>query len=196
MVGGEPSEGSRRYCGTVHQLYRAIRMWFRRNGPRLPLHGVSRVPFRTWPSDIDIFKHMNNGVYFSILDHGRSDILYRTGLAAKLRAAGLYPVVAGETMTFRKSLLPWQAFVIESRVVGFDERSSYMEQRFVADGEIYARAFIRSRFLRKSGGTVSIAELGELLGMDVSARPDPWLIEWGQRTALPPTRAEAPSEWR
>ena len=170
-------------------------MWLRRNGPRLPLDGVSRVRFRTWPSDIDTFRHMNNGVYFSILDHGRSDILYRTGLAAKLRTAGIYPVVAGETMTFRKSLLPWQAFVVESKVAGYDERSSYIEQRFVADGEIYARAFIRSRFVRTTGGTVTIAELGKELGVDVSSRPDPWLIEWGERTALPPTRAPSPSDW-
>jgi len=170
-------------------------MWFRRNGPRLELDAVSRVPFRTWPSDIDYFGHMNNGVYFSILDQGRLDLLNRTGLAAKLRAAGVYPVVAGETMTFRKSLLPWQAFVVETKVAGYDERSSYIEQRFVVDGEIYARAFIRSRFLRKSGGTVSVSELGKELGVDVSSRPDPWLIEWGERTALPPTRAPSPSDW-
>jgi acyl-CoA thioesterase FadM len=176
----------------VHQLYRVIRMWLRRGGPKLELYGVSRVRFRTWPSDIDVFRHMNNGVYFSILDHGRSDMLFRTGLAAQLRAAGVYAVVAGETMTFRKSLLPWQAFVVETTVAGFDERSIYLEQRFVVDGEIYAKAFIRSRFLRTSGGTVSIAAE---LGVDVSARPDPWLIEWAERTALPPSRAAAPSEW-
>jgi hypothetical protein len=54
----------------------------------------------------------------------------------------------------------------------------------------------RGRFLKKSGGTVSVAELSELTGIDVSALTAPqWVTEWAADVALPSTRDAAPSEW-
>lgn len=160
------------------------------------MHDVGRVSMRVLPSDLDVLGHMNNGVYFSIMDLGRMDLMVRTGLWPKMRASGYYPVMANETMTFRKSLQPWQKFVLESKIIGYDAKAVYMEQRFVVGGEIFASATTRARFLKKTGGTVSMHELGQLVGVDSTSMPPPeWIAHWTANVTLPPTRGPAPSEW-
>ncbi|CAN5165154.1 thioesterase family protein [soil metagenome] len=168
----------------------------RRRSP-LGMHDLGTVRFRVLPTDLDILGHMNNGVYFSIMDLGRVDLMIRAGAWSRLRAAGIYPVMASETMTFRKSLQPWQLFDLETRLVGYDEKGSvFTEQRFVVDGEIYASAMTRARFLKKGGGTVSLQQLAEVMGLDAASfNPPEWVARWAADVALPSTRAEAPSTW-
>ncbi|WP_082487173.1 acyl-CoA thioesterase [Leifsonia sp. Root112D2] len=167
-----------------------------RFGPRLGHYDVARTRFRVLPTDLDILRHMNNGVYLSIADIGRFDMLDRSGVWAIFTARGWYPVVASETITFRKSLTLGQRFTVESRVLGFDDKAVFVEQRFVVHGEIYAQAFIKGRFLKKTGGTVSIAELLDALGVVPTELTVPtWIERWGADAALPPTRAAAPSVW-
>jgi len=167
-----------------------------RRRPRLATSDVGRLTMRVLPNDLDVQRHVNNGVYLSLMDLGRIDLLVRTGAWQRMRARGIYPVIASETISFRKSLTLWQRYVLETRIVGYDERAVYVEQRFVVAGEIYARAHLRGRFLKASGGVVNIAELAEVLGMPVAelARPE-WVDRWAQDVALPSTRAEAPSIW-
>jgi acyl-CoA thioesterase FadM len=172
-----------------------------RFGPRLGHYDVVNTHFRVLPTDQDILRHMNNGVYLSIMDIARFDMLHRTGVWATFVEKGWYPVVVAETISFRKSLQLWQRFTIESRILGFDAKAVYVEQRFVrpdADGrpEIYAQGFIRGRFLKRGGGVVSIDELTEALGVapaDVTV-PE-WLLAWSDEVTLPGTRAPAPSMW-
>ena len=167
-----------------------------RRASALDATAVSRVRLRVLPTDLDVLGHMNNGVYLSIMDLGRMDLLVRTGSWKRLNALGMYPVMANETISFRKSLQPWQRFDLETRIVGIDERAVYCEQRFVVDGEIYAQAMTRGRFLRKGGGVVSIEDLTRLLEVDAAHFPPPeWVKRWAQDVALPSTRAEAPSTW-
>jgi acyl-CoA thioesterase FadM len=167
-----------------------------RLGPRIGHYDVAETRFRVLPTDLDILNHMNNGVYLSIADIGRFDLLVRNGIWAIFKARGWYPVVASETITFRKSLELWQRFTIQSRILGFDERAVYVEQRFVVNGEIYTQAFIRGRFLKRAGGVVSIDELVDAVGPVPNGPGVPtWLVNWGADAALPPTRAEAPSVW-
>jgi Predicted thioesterase len=173
-----------------------LHMLSSRVGPRLGHYDVARTRFRVVPTDLDVLRHMNNGVYLSIADIGRFDLLIRNGVWAIFGARGWYPVVASETITFRKSLTLWQRFTVESRVLGFDDKAVFVEQRFVVRGEIYAQAFIKGRFLKKSGGTVTIAELLDALGVAPEQVAVPaWIQRWGADAALPPTRAAAPSVW-
>jgi acyl-CoA thioesterase FadM len=167
-----------------------------RRRPKLHVHDVARKRFRVWPADIDFLNHMNNGVYLSIMDLGRMDLLIRAGAWTELRRRGIYPVVVSETISFRKSLQPWQKYTVESHVAGYDQKAVYLEQRFVVNGEIYAQGFIRGRFLKKTGGTLSTNELAEVLGVDRSELTLPsWLERWSGEVALPNTREPAPSEW-
>ena len=173
-----------------------IHMIRSRLASRLEIRDIGRVRLQVLPTDLDVLGHMNNGIYFSLMDLGRLDLLVRAGAWKKLSAVGYYPVMANETISFRKSLKPWQRFVLETRVIGVDDRAVYVEQRFTVDGEIHASAMTRGRFLKKSGGTVSVAELAELLGLDVSDLiPPRWVLAWADHVALPSTRQAAPSQW-
>jgi len=170
-------------------------------GPRLGHFDVARTNFVTLPTDQDILRHMNNGVYLSIMDVARFDLLHRTGVWAIFKKRGWYPVVVSETISFRKSLTVGQRFTVESRILGFDAKAVYVEQRFVrpdAGGvlEIYAHGYIRGRFLKRTGGIVTIDELLDGLGVAPENVTVPeWLLEWSRNAAAPATRAPAPSIW-
>ena len=181
----------------MNLIFRTALQWFRsRRASKLHVHDVGRTGFRVVPTDLDVLGHMNNGVYFSIMDLGRMDLMIRAGAWTALSKHGFYPVATNETISFRKSLQPWQRFTLESRIVGYDDKAVFVEQRFVVKGEIFARAFMRGRFLKKSGGTVSVAELTEVLGIDPAEVTLPaWLAGWSDNVALPTTRERAPSEW-
>jgi len=175
-------------------------LFLSRRKPDLDHYEVARTNFITLPTDLDINRHMNNGVYFSIMDVARFDMLVRNGVWAIMREKGWYPVVASETITFRKSLNLWQRFTIESRILGFDTKAVYVEQRFVRPGpggvpEVFAQGFIRGRFLRKTGGIVPVPELIEAFGAVEGDGLPEWIERWGADVALPATRAEAPSVW-
>ena len=167
-----------------------------RRGPRLGLHDVAVRHERVWLTDIDELRHMNNSVYLGLLDHARLDLLLRSGAWAAIRAAGIYPVVTTQTISYRKSLELGDRYEIQTRIAGYDERQVYIEQRFVRAGEVTAVAFVAGRFLRDKGGVVTMAELGEVTGVDVGARPIPaWMAEWAAATRLPSTKDPAPSLW-
>ena len=157
---------------------------------------VGRLTMRAWPSDVDILRHINNGVYLTLADFGRYDLLVRSGVWANLTRLRWYPVVANATISYRKSIQVWQKYVLETRLIGVDAVAAYLEQRFTVDGEVYARLILRTRFLKRAGGTVSVAELSEALGVDPSSLTLPdWISGWADDVALPSTKAPAPSEW-
>ena len=187
----------------MHMIFRTLwHMWFvGPRGRRLRFDEVSRSRFRVWPTDLDVLGHMNNGKYLSIMDVARFDLIQRNGVMDVFKRENWYPVVVGQTISYRKSLNPWKRFWIESRIIGFDEQAVYMEQRFVRrpDGrtpEIYARAIVRARILRRGGGVVPIDEVIEKSGADRASFSLPEeVLAWGASTRLPSTRAEAPSVW-
>lgn len=149
--------------------------------PRLSLWSTAVTPFRVWPTDLDIIVHMNNAKYLAIMDLARMDLMMRSGAWAKLQQRGWYPVVAGQTISYFKSLNPWQRFEVHTRILGLDDRWGYLEQRFMRGETLYARAIVRSRFLKKTGGSVNHDELEEIFGsLDQGAGIPEWVHEWAR----------------
>ena len=133
--------------------------------------GPCRTPFRVWPSDLDVLRHVNNGVYFSLMDVARVDLIRRAGLFGKLRERGWYPVALAETIQFRRSLTLFQRFEIVTRVLGWDEKALLIEQRFERRGEVLALAFVRARFLQRGGGGVAPGAIVGLAGLSADVPP-------------------------
>ena len=176
------------------RLLWALISW-RSRGP-LSVWDMGSRPFRVWPSDLDIFNHKNNGKYLSLLDLGRFDILMRSGAWKALGKKNWYPVVVAETITFRKSLAPWMKFHIESQIVGWDAEAFYAEQRFTVDGEIYASAIVRLRFLARPRGVVTPQMILEYLGEPARQVVLPqWISQWAKTVSLPKGKEPAPSVW-
>ena len=133
--------------------------------------GPCRTPFRVWPTDLDLLRHVNNGVYLSIMDLARVDLMMRSRMSGAIRARGWYPVVVAETIQFRRSLNLFEAFEIETRVLGWDEKAIVLEQQFFRRQEAVAHALVRARFLAKRGGAVSPRELVAVMGLPEQAPP-------------------------
>ena len=148
---------------------------------------------RVLPNDIDFAGHMNNGVYFTMADLGRIDLAIRSGWARAQVRHRVSPVVMQETMTFRTSLQPLQAFELHTHLAGWDRISVFYEQRFVVDGQVCAQALVRARFLQRGKG-VDPDRLWQLLRIDppLSSVPD-WAKGWGDGARLPSPRADAPA---
>ncbi len=180
----------------MHLILRTLlQLFVSRRRPALSIWDPGSVAMRVLPTDIDIALHMNNGMYFSAFDLGRFDLLVRSGAWRQLRRRKWSPVAAGETITFRKSLQLGRRYSIESRIIGLDERAIYFEQRAVAGGEIFARAFIATRLVSPSG-PVSNEEILRIFGPPPEGTRLPeWIHRWRLDTALPSTRRPAPHSW-
>lgn len=185
------------YTRGVNKLLRTLwRVLRSRRRPPVTVTEVARLDLRVRPTDIDVLGHMNNGVYLSIADLGRLDLLARCGMWAQMRRHGWYSVVQNATITYRRSLDAGQRYTLETRFVGVDERSVYVEQRFVVDGQIAARLHVRWRFLRRGGGNVPMPEFLDASGLAANAPEVPgWIARWNADVALPPARTDAPSVW-
>ncbi len=139
---------------------------------RLGLFEEGRLALRVWPHDLDTNRHMNNGRYLTLMDLGRVDLVARDGLGALLLKHRWQPVVAAQTIRYRRSLLPFRRFELCSRTVCWDERSLYLEQRFESHGQLAARAFVRVMF-KGPEGTVPPARIAGLLGERPQSPPMP-----------------------
>ena len=143
--------------------------------------GPCRTPFRCWLTDLDVFGHMNNSRYFSLMDLARFDLMRRSGLLAKLEKASWYPVVVAETITFKKMLKPWVQFEIETTVLGWDNKAFLLRQCFLDGDKVIADAIVRARFLKRSGGSVKVEELLNLAGVtEESPAIEPWIMAWNE----------------
>ena len=159
---------------------------------RLPLRGriafwdTSVTHFRVWPTDLDAIGHMTNSKYLSLLDLGRIDLMTRSGAWSRITEQGWYPVVAAQTIRYRRSLMPWQKFTVHTRVLGADDRALYFDHEFRVGDVVYARALAQSRMLRKGGGHVGGDEwLALIPGMPELELPA-WAATWAHtvRTSL------------
>ena len=92
------------------------------------------TPFRVWPNDLDVLRHMTNGRYFTILDLARVDLMIRSRVWPQIKRQGWYPVVTLETMRFHRSLELWDRYDVATRVIGWDERHVFLDQAFIRDG--------------------------------------------------------------
>lgn len=124
----------------------------------------SVTAMRVRPADLDIYLHVNNGTYLQMMDVARTNYIADLGGFPLLKGKGWYPVVAAQTVTYRRSMTLGQRFAITTRVVGWDERVVYLEQVFTRGEELCARGLVAGRFLtRGSGARVPAPEVIGLL---------------------------------
>lgn len=147
--------------------------------PRLKFFDLARTDFRVLPSDLDTNLHMNNGVYLSLMDLARTDLVLRTGLFRVVKEKGWYPVVASQKIRYRHSLGPFQKFTIHTRLIGWDERFFFLQQEFRQGPKLCAWAVVKARFMKKSGGGVNPGEFAASVGESATSPELPaWVRQW------------------
>ena len=179
-------------------FWRMLAIWLRARGkPMREPRDVGRIRLRVLPTDCDVFFHMNNGVYLTVQDLGRLDWMLRTGTWGRMRAQRWNVVAARVSISYRRSLDLGASYVLETRLLGTDERNFFMEQRFVSDGQLCAQGFVVGRFLGPDG-PVPMAEV-QAAWPEIDAFRDEapaWVREWADAARLPSSRSDVPSVWR
>jgi acyl-CoA thioesterase FadM len=143
--------------------------------PRRALFDESRVAFRVLPNDCDINFHMNNGRYLSFMDLGRVHLMKQSGLLGVIIRKRWMPVLAAAEITFIRSLAPLQRFELVTRLVSWDDKYVYIEQKFEAGGAsriLCAHAFVKALTLKR-GVRVSNSEVAAAAGYTAEPPPLP-----------------------
>ena len=139
--------------------------------PKLVLpFGVSRLPFRVWPHDLDTSLHLNNGRYWTLMDLGRTDLIIGSGLWRPVLRNGWTPVLSAGQIRFRRELRPFQAFELETRLVYWDATRFVIKHRVVVSktGTVAAVALVQGGLYdRKRRSFVPVRTLIEAVGIDI-----------------------------
>lgn len=158
------------------RLFREV--WLARRAPRLAvLQGhVSR--HRVYPWDLDPWMELNNGRTLTLFDLGRIPMSIRMGFEMVARANGWGITVAGNSTRYRRRVTAFTTLTQHARVVGWDDRFSYVEQSFWRGDDCTAQMLLRSAFTSKAG-IVPPAKVLEALGQNPVSPPLPeWVSAW------------------
>lgn len=162
--------------------------------PALKPLDESILTLRVWPTDLDMNAHMNNGRFLTVMDLGRVDLIARTPLGKTVLKSRWQPIVASAFIRYFRPLNPFQKYWLRTRVVGWDEKWFFVEQRFERGGELIALGFVKGLF-RGRRGNVPIADVLKAVGLtdpapDLPAAVKSWQeAERGLEKARPEARA-------
>lgn len=157
---------------------RFLRVYTRRNDtPTHQAFDEVHEGFRVGLTDIDLNLHLNNAKYLRFMDLARLEHLVSTGLLYRFFRTKTNPIVANTEIAYVRELRTFQRFTVSARLIGYDERYFYYEQRFVSDGKLCTHAFLRLACVREGKGR-PIAEVREALGLpDSPPLPEP-VLRW------------------
>ncbi len=145
----------------------------------VPVLGPCVTKLRVWPNDLDVFMHMNNGAYLTIMDLARTDAVIRSGMMKELWKRKWYPVVAAETIRFKKPLKLFQRYEIETEVVCWDHKAFYLVQTFYRNEKFLAKAVVEARFLSMRGRKIKANEILTMVDYSEPSPPMPdWIADW------------------
>lgn len=99
--------------------------------------------------DIDMC-HMNNARYLRECDFARFSLYTRNGVFKALRHLGATMVVGATTIRYRRALCIGECYELRSRIVTWDDKAFYLEQRFVSakDGLVCAVMYCKQTVIR------------------------------------------------
>lgn len=154
-------------------IWMILRVWFLRR--KTALTETFRRPFRALPTDCDINLHLTNGRYFSLLDIARIEHLARMKMIGPLLKRRWLPVLNATEITFIRPVAPLSRFDIATRIITWDDKYLYMEQRFETPGTLHAVSLARAAFVCR-GVLVPPAMVAQLAGHTGEAPPRPDIV--------------------
>lgn len=137
-----------------------------------------RTPLVISPAEIDVYAHMNNGKYFTLMDVGRWELAIRTGLLRAAMRHGWRPVAVSVAARFKKELTAFDRVELTSAIRAWDEKYFYVEHRFEKAGALHAQGFVQI-VSKRARVTVPPAELFAQVGYSgPSPAADDALAAW------------------
>jgi acyl-CoA thioesterase FadM len=159
-----------------------VRIWLKPK--RLTILDTSIINGRVMLGDVDFNVHLNNGLIQTSMDFGRYDLLIRAGILQFVIKEKWRPIAGSTLIAFRKSLPLFAAYAIHSRIIGWDDKWVYFEQKIVYQGKIAVHAFIRA-LMRGPKGNIPPSEIALKLGVNPESPALPQMVtEWQKADAL------------
>lgn len=133
----------------VRAAVTVVRAWFQK--PVWDVLGEQSVSGRVLLHDIDL-GHMNNARYLRECDFARFSLYSCNGVFKACRALRATMVVGATTIRLRRALCLGEAFELRTRIMVWDEKAFYLEQRFVScrDGLVAAVMLCKQNVMRSS----------------------------------------------
>src|SRR5262249_51228964 len=110
--------------------------------------------WRVLPSDLDLFGHMTNGRYLSMMDLARIDFLVRLGMLGTVLKRRWIAPVGCAYVDFRGTLRPFERYEIRTRLVYWDHKWFYFRQDFCRvdePGRVVGTGYVKAVFRGPSG---------------------------------------------
>ena len=149
---------------------------------RLDVLEEDHIRMHVWPQDIDFNFHMNNARYLSVMDYGRMHLLARTRLLDHALRSRWQPIVGAVWMTYRRSLPLFSAFTLSSRLVCWDDRWFYIEQKFAGEQSLAAIGWVKG-MLRDKRGAINPQDPLSRVAPGIASPPMPESIaQWNELT--------------
>ena len=159
--------------GFLEQIVLVLRLML-----RTPFRPPVRSPFdetelkrRVGIGDCDPNLHMTNSRYLVIADEARFDLFFRAGFGAALRR-GMRTLVGSTCIRYRRDLPIIQPYTVRTRLLGWDDKWLYLENRFVRDGRTAVHLLSKSMPVGAEGKVPPAVFLEELFGPGLPPSPE------------------------
>ena len=137
---------------------------------------------RVWPHLIDYNLHLNNANYLTCLERGRWKLFRDIAWFKPLLQNRINLVIASLEITFIRELRLLTGFNIESRILSWDEKYIYVEQRVLVKGKLHSHALVKLAGVSK-GRRVLSETICEALDVDYKTAPSYDMVEhWSAMT--------------
>ncbi|MEY1662518.1 acyl-CoA thioesterase [Isoalcanivorax beigongshangi] len=150
---------------------------------KTPTHGLFdtvSMDFRVGMFDLDINLHLNNAKYLKFMDRCRLEHAVSTGLLNEMIKARCNAVVANTEVAYVRELRPYQQFTVRTRIMGWDDKYVYYDQRFESQGKLHTHAMLR--LVNMYGGkAISPQAVQEMTGLNQSSPALPEYVEQWKR---------------
>ena len=103
------------------------------------------------PQDIDPFMELNNGRYVTLLDLGRYSLGARVNMGSFLKRNKWSLTIVGTYNEYRHRLRLFQRFILQTKILGYDEKWFYFFQKVERNGKTHMASVVKFAYTSKKG---------------------------------------------
>jgi len=112
---------------------------------------TDKVNLIVLPQDIDPFMELNNGRYVTLLDLGRYSLGARVNMGSFLKRNKWSLTIVGTYNEYRHRLRLFQRFILQTKILGYDEKWFYFFQKVERNGKTHMASVVKFAYTSKKG---------------------------------------------
>ena len=109
------------------------------------------INLRVLPQDIDLFMELNNGRYVTLLDLGRFSYGAKVNMGKFLKKNNWSLTIVGTYNEYRHRLRLFQKFILETKIIGYDENWFYFFQKIQRNNKTHMASIVKFSYTSSTG---------------------------------------------